>query len=278
MTNELPFGVRLTLAYDGTEFHGWQAQPRVRTVQETVERAIDAMGIQRSRVRGCSRTDAGVHAEGQVAAFATEREISARGWTLGLNGLLPDDVSVKHVAACHRRYEPRFDADHKLYRYLVTVGGTRHPLTRRQAWFFGPAFGRRDVSERREQVEDYLDVEAMHDAAARFVGTHDFSAFRASGDTRETTEREMLAVRVVTGFGGEPHVLAIEVDGTAFMKNMVRIMAGTLVEVGRQRMAPTQIEELLQTGADRRDAGPTAPAHGLCLVRIWLKHGDRPPD
>lgn len=275
---ELPFGVRLLLAYDGTEFHGWQAQPTVRTVQQTIEEAIDAMGMKRSRVRGCSRTDAGVHAEGQVAAFSTNREIRPRGWTLGLNGLLPPDVSIKEVAACHRRYEPRFDADHKLYRYLVCVGRTRDPLSRRHSWYLGPAYARRDRPEREERVEDYLDVEAMRDAAKRFVGHHDFRAFRAADDQRETTDREMRSVQIIAGFEGRPNLMAIEVDGTAFMKNTVRIMAGTLVEIGRQRMAPQIIDELLQSTGDRRKAGPTAPAHGLTLIKIWLKHGDRAPN
>ncbi|MBX3251639.1 MAG: tRNA pseudouridine(38-40) synthase TruA [Myxococcales bacterium] len=266
----LEHGVRLVVGYDGTDFAGWQAQPGQRTVQETIEAAIDAMGLARSRLRGCSRTDSGVHAEGQVAAFAVDRALPERGWTIGLNGLLPDDVVIHAATPCAPRYDPRFDATRKLYRYLIRVGPTRDPLTRRAAWQLGPRFARRDVRPRPSTVAGYLDVSAMRDAAQRLLGTHDFKAFKAVADGRENTVRTIFELRVEPGYGGRDDVLAIEIEGNAFMKNMVRILVGTLVEVGRHRVAPAEMDALLDPSAHRTHAGPTAPAHGLCLVRIWL--------
>ena len=271
-----PHGVRLRIAYDGTRFSGWQLQPGVRTVQGVVEEAIDALGMKRSRVRGTSRTDAGVHAEGQFAAFSTDQEIPPRGWVMALNGLLPDDVSIRDAAPCDPRYDPRFDAVQKRYHYVCGVGLGRNPLINRYAWHLGPKYARKDLRGRLrgERAEDYLDIPAMHDAAARLQGTHDFRAFRAADDPRETTERTLFEVNVRTGHRERPELLVVEVVGDAFMKNMVRILAGTLLEIGRQAFSPERIDRLLGEEARRQDAGPTAPAHGLTLDRIWLGRGD----
>lgn len=279
---ELPFGVRLTVAYDGTEFHGWQAQPRVRTVQETLEAGLDALGLRHSRVRGCSRTDAGVHALAQVASVAVDRELPPRGYTVGLNGVLPDDVVVTHAMRVDRRYDPRHDSTGKLYRYLVRTGPVRDPLTRRRAWQIGPRMARRDLGApgtrpiRRAEVEDFLDVARMRDAAGRLLGTHDFRAFRAANDHRENTVRTLRSIEMIPGFEGRADLLAIEVRGDAFLKNMVRILAGTLIDVGRGRMEPTEMDTLLEAEGNRHAAGVTAPAHGLTLVSIDLGRGDHP--
>ncbi|MEM9070186.1 MAG: tRNA pseudouridine(38-40) synthase TruA [Myxococcota bacterium] len=264
-------GVRLKVAYDGTEFCGWQAQPNDRTVQGVVEDALTAMGLAHTRVRGCSRTDSGVHAEGQIAAFACNREIKPRGWVLALNGLLPDDVAIVEAAPCAPRYDPRFDSVKKLYRYRISVGMSRDPLSRRQAWQVTPRFGRKDIDSRtrRRIVGDFLDLERMNRVARGLEGKHNFHAFRSVRDTRDNTIRTLFDVRVLPEFGGEAHALAIEVVGDAFMKNMVRILVGTLVEVGRHKMTPEFALGLLD-GGKRPDAGPTAPANGLTLVHIWL--------
>ncbi len=274
MSRDLPFGIRLTIAYDGTAFAGWQVQPRQRTVQETIEEALTGMRLKHSKVRGASRTDSGVHAMGQVASVAIDRDIPPRGIALGLTGLLPDDVSITSAARCDRRYNPRYDAQGKLYRYLIKVGATRDPLTRHRAWYVSPTLARRDRRERGHFVDDYLCVDAMRDAAQRLCGTHDFRAFRAASDYRENTVRTLRGVRVIPGLWGDPALLAIEVEGDAFMKNMVRILAGTLLDIGRQRYTPDLIDHMFTTGARRGHGGPTAPAHGLCLVRIDLRRGD----
>ena len=271
-------GVCLCLGYDGTDFHGWQAQPGLRTVQGMLEKAIDEMGIEHSQVRGCSRTDAGVHALGQIASFAAEIEVPREGWISGLNARLPEDIVVHDAQLCYRRYNPRFHAAHKHYRYLVRCGAQRDPLIRRQAWQLGPKGARRDVERRGDRVEDYLDVDAMRAAAECFVGTHDFRAFRQSGDQREIVVREMTEVSVLSGWNGRPDLLAIEVVGNSFMKNMVRIMAGTLVDVGRGHLLPDAVPGMLGEGSDRSDAGQTAPAHGLTLVEIELSRFDGPGD
>lgn len=263
-------GVRLIVSYDGTDFAGWQSQPGQRTVQGAIEDALRAMDVRHSRVRGCSRTDAGVHALGQVVGFGVERALPERAWTVGLNGHLPDDVVVRAASPCPPSYDPRFDAHRKLYRYLVSIGPTPDPLLRRTAWYVGPRLARRDRKPRRPIVDDYLDLDAMRDAARRLLGTHDFRAFRSLSDEREITIRTLFDVRVLPGFGGRDDLLAIEVEGDAFLKNMVRILAGTLVDVGRHHFAPEHVDALLGPDGHRTKGGPTAPAHGLCLVHVTL--------
>ncbi|MDH3201881.1 MAG: tRNA pseudouridine(38-40) synthase TruA [Myxococcales bacterium] len=275
---QFPHGVCLCLGYDGTDFHGWQAQPGLRTVQGMIEEAIDEMGLEHSPVKGCSRTDAGVHALGQVASFSCTHDIPREGWVLGLNARLPDDIVIHDAQPCFRRYNPRFHAAHKRYRYLVRVGRHRDPLLRKRAWQLGPKDGRRDVSPDGDFVEDYLDVSAIREAAKHFLGTHDFRAFRQSGDQREIVERTMFAIRVLPGWNARRDVLAIEVIGNSFLKNMVRIMAGTLVEVGQGRIAPGDISGMLHAEADRTSAGQTAPSHALTLVEIELARFDGPSD
>ena len=273
---QFPYGVRLTIAYDGTDFHGWQTQEGQRTVQETIEEAITKMGMAHSTLRGCSRTDSGVHARRQIAAFACDRELPDRGWTLGLNGILPPDVAIVQTHLCDRRYNPRWDAEKKLYRYLINVGDTRDPLLRRYAWHIGPRLARPDVTPQTRgfETQDFLDIDAMQRGAELLQGQHDFHAFRAYSDKRRTTVRTMFAVRVLPGWNTQSNLLAIEVEGNAFMKNMVRIMVGTLMDIGRRRFPPEQIPKMLAPEGKRKFGGPTAPPEGLTLVEIQLKHGD----
>lgn len=262
-------GVRLVLAYDGTDFHGWQRQPRARTVQGVVEEALDRMRVPHGRVKGASRTDAGVHAEGQVAAFGTDLSIPMKGWMLRLNALLPDDVAVREAAPCAPDYEPRFDSVRKTYRYLLHCGFARDPLRARRYWHVPPSFSRRDVAERSTEIESWLDLDAMARAAVILEGKHDFRAFRAADDPRPNSVRTVHSIRLSPGYGGAD-ALAIDIEGDAFMKNMVRILVGTLVDVGRHRTAPESVGGMLRPESVRSDAGPTAPAHGLTLARIVL--------
>lgn len=273
-------GVCLCLGYDGTHYHGWQAQPGLRTVQGLLEEAIDEMGIEHGAVRGCSRTDAGVHALGQIASFACATEVPNEGWVSGLNARLPDDMVVHDARGCFRRYNPRFHAASKHYRYVVRCGQRRDPMLRHRAWQLGPKGMRKDVEswERGVAVGDYLDVDAMRGAAGHFVGEHDFRAFRQAADEREIVVRRMFDVSVHTPWQGREDLVAFDVVGNAFMKNMVRIMVGTLVDVGRGRMPPSAIPAMLREGADRADAGQTAPPQGLTLVEIELARFDGPAD
>jgi tRNA pseudouridine38-40 synthase len=249
-------GVRLVVAYDGTDFAGFQLQPGQRTVQGELERAIECMAGHPVRVRGAGRTDSGVHALGQVVAFDTRRAIRERGWLLGLHGHLPPDIRVQQACSVSPGYDPRFDATGKLYRYLIQIGEAKNPLLREHAWQLG---GPRAPDPAR-----------MRAAAGCLVGTHDFRAFRQADDERKSTLRTLWRVDVIEAFGGDPSLIAIEVEGTAFMKNMVRILAGTLVDVGLGRIALDQVPRLLGAEAHREWAGQTAPAQGLVLVAVKL--------
>ena len=269
-----PWGVRLVVAYDGTDFCGYQIQDGDRTVQQVLLTAIEVMNGQAvEKLRGASRTDSGVHAEGQVVAFDAVRDISDFGWFRGLNGELPDDVAVRSAERVAPGYNPRYDSLGKYYRYLVQVGRARDPLMRHRAWYLHPGMSAPD-RPRGAEVDGWLDLDAMADAAAAMLGKHDFSAFKASNDARENAVRTLHAVELEPGYTGRPDLLAIHVRGDAFVKNMVRIMAGTLVEVGRGRMTAQQVANALASG-ERDQAGPTAPPQGLTLVEISLGRGPR---
>jgi tRNA pseudouridine38-40 synthase len=249
-------GVCLKVAYDGTNYCGFQLQPNGPTVQGELEKAAESMTGHPVRIRCAGRTDAGVHALGQLAAFASERNIAPRGFRLGLNRRLPDDIRVQDVWEVAPNYDPRFDALGKLYRYVIALGELENPLIRNLAW----QLGKRST----------LDVEAMRKAAHILEGTHDYRAFRQADDRRDNTVRTLSRIEVIDHYHNDPALLAVEVRGTAFMKNMVRILVGTLVDVGRARVSPSEVARMLGPEATRRLAGPTAPAHGLTLVEVYL--------
>lgn len=263
-------GVRLTVAYDGTRFHGYQHQDGQRTVQGAIEAAIAAVSGRASRARAAGRTDAGVHAHGQVVAFDTHKLLPPRAWMMALNAHLPDDVSVQDAHDAEPGYNPRFDAIEKTYRYVMDLGMARHPLFRDRAWHLGSQVARAFDDPDQVAHQIVLDVSAMRRAAERITGTHDFRAFRAADDERENTLRTLKRINLIERYGSYDRLLAIEVTGEAFMKNMVRIIAGTLLDVGRGRIALDQLNELLGAHGDRRNAGPTAPACGLVLVSVSL--------
>ncbi|MEM9191332.1 MAG: tRNA pseudouridine(38-40) synthase TruA [Myxococcota bacterium] len=263
------YAVRLVVAYDGTDFCGWQRQPGVRTVQGVLEEAIATMSGSPAKTRGVSRTDSGVHAYDQRVAFDTERPIGEYGWQQGLNQHLPDDVRVRAVRFDEPGYDPRHHARGKLYRYLTQVGYARDPLLRHRACYLGASHRTPGPRVRPETIDAWLDVDAMRVAARALTGTHDFGAFQASNDERTDRVRTVHRIDVMPDFSGRTDVLAIEVEGDGFLKNMVRILAGTLLDVGRRHRPPTDIDKLL-ADRDRREAGPTAPAAGLYLVRVDL--------
>ncbi len=261
-------GVRIVVAYDGTGFAGWQRQPGLRTVQVELEAAAAALAGAEVTVRGASRTDSGVHALGQLAAFDSPREIPAHGWLRGLNGRLAPDVAVVSAEACEAGFEPRYAARAKTYRYLLHLGPVRDPLLRDRVWHLGPRRARA-TGVRASDPAEWLDLAAMRAATAELVGTHDFRAFKTASDPREQTVRTLSRVEVIEGFGGRNDLCAIEIRGDAFMHNMVRILAGTLVEVGRGRMTAAELRDVIARG-ERAGAGETAPPEGLYLVRVEL--------
>lgn len=254
-------GIALTVVYDGTHFAGFAQQTAQRTVQGVLAEAAERVCRHPVTVRGASRTDSGVHALGQVVAFATTRELTPQRWLLALNRYLPDDVSIAAAETCDPEYNPRFDARDKLYRYVFHMASTRNALRRAYTWHLGRLVPRRRGT---------LDLEAMRRVCAHLQGTHDFRAFRAAADLRENTTRTLLRVELIESFQGDADLLALEVHGSSFMLNMVRIIAGTLVDVGRGHLAPEAVLALLGETGDRRGAGQTAPAHGLTLVAITL--------
>lgn len=256
---------KLILEYDGTDFHGWQVQPDQRTVQGTLIEAFKTITRSEVAVQGASRTDSGVHAFGQVARAAIHSKIPAGKVRAALNGLLPKDVSVRHAEEVSEEFHPRFKTRGKHYRYLIANGSWSHPLQRRVTW----------------HRHQHLDVDRMNEAAEHFVGTHDYAALAPSKEDRSTTRTiyQLLVTRfdppqdfadsALQGtVGDRDSMIAIDVAGDGFLWNMVRTIAGTLVEVGRGSMEPGFIEYLLKS-KDRRNAGPTAPPQGLSLVRIF---------
>jgi tRNA pseudouridine38-40 synthase len=239
--------IRLVVEYDGTAFSGWQKQPGMRTVQGALEDAVREMTGETVFVRGAGRTDAGVHAAGQVATFPLEARIPPGGLLRGLNSILPEDVAIIDVADADPTFDARFSARGKVYRYLVWNHLVRSPRHARTTW----------------HVRGTLDMTAIREAAAALVGEHDFRAFRASDCERRTTRRIVRRLDVERQ-GAE---VAFEVEATAFLKNMVRILVGTLVDVGRGRLEAGAIAHMLETG-DRTAGGITAPPQGLTLLRV----------
>ncbi len=248
-------GVLLTVAYEGTAFHGWAAQPGTRTVEDALKSAILAVDAGASAPRGTSRTDAGVHAEAQMVAFDAALEIPPRGWVLALNRHLPDDVAVRSARAVTPGYNPRFSNKRKRYRYRLLLDRVRNPLERTRAWRIGWR----------------LDEDALTREAALIVGKHDFAAFRTASDLRPSTVRTISRVAVEPLAG---RVTSVVVEGEAFLHNMVRILVGTLVDVARGELAEGAITRALATKR-REDAGTTAPGHGLTLEWVEL---DLPSD
>jgi tRNA pseudouridine38-40 synthase len=247
--------IRLVVEYDGTGLCGWQRQANGPTVQGHLEAALAKLVQHEVAVTGASRTDAGVHARGQVASFRTERPIPVHGIRRGLNSLLPPEIAVREAAEVDGDFHPRFSATGKLYRYTVLASPDRSPRWRTRAW----------------HVPEPLDRAAFLAGAAPLLGEHDFAAFRASGCTANTTIRRIDGIDLAEP---EPGVLTVDVRGNAFLRNMVRILAGTLVEVGLGRRTPAQVAEILAS-LDRTKAGITAPAHGLELVEVRYD-GTRP--
>jgi tRNA pseudouridine38-40 synthase len=246
--------VRLVVRYDGASFSGWQRQRGVPTVQEALEDAASAMSVARITVRGAGRTDAGVHALGQLASFDTPADIPDHGWRMGLNTRLPPTVAVWDARAVRDGFDPRRASAGKRYRYLLHANRDRDPLLHRRAWhLYGP-----------------LDIELMRAEAAAFVGIHDFKAFRAADCERLTTVRSVWRVDVRRGFGGRDDLVAVEVEGTAFLKNMVRVMVGTLVDIGRARLPEGTVRARLADG-DRTRGGMTAPPDGLYLDEVFVR-------
>jgi tRNA pseudouridine38-40 synthase len=243
--------IRLVVEYDGTGLHGWQRQANGATVQQHLEEALAQLLSHPTPVGGASRTDAGVHARGQVASFRTERTIPLHGIRRGLNTMLPPQIAIRDAAEVPENFHPRFSALGKHYRYTLLARADRSPRWRDRAWHHS----------------DPLDLDLMREAATHLTGEHDFAAFRASGCSAKTTLRRVDQIAITR----EADLVRIDVRGNAFLRNMVRIIVGTLSEVGTGYRPAGQVAEILAL-RDRTKSGITAPAHGLELIAI-----DYPP-
>lgn len=239
--------LRLIVAYEGTRYAGWQIQPNAPTVQGAIETVLHQITQAPCRLRAAGRTDAGVHALGQVANFHTMTTISCEQLQRGLNGLLPSDVRIVSVDEVSLEFDARRDNAGKHYRYRI----------------WNERIGAPHYRETTYHIRSRLDLATMVRAAQCFVGTHDFAAFRAADCERETTVRTLFRCSV----SRHESLVAIDVEGTAFLKQMVRIIVGTLIEIALGRFPEERVVQLLHRG-DRTHAGKTAPAQGLCLVAV----------
>lgn len=240
--------IKLTIEYDGTAYHGWQSQINATAVQDIVTAAIRSLTGENCNLTGSSRTDTGVHALGQVCNFFTESSIPADKYAFALNTLLPDDVVVRKSEEVSPDFHSRFSTTGKKYRYL----------------FYNSIFPSALLRHRTYHVFYPLDVDAMRQAAGYFVGTHDFAAFSATGGSVMTTVRTIMQATIER----DGELIEFCVTGDGFLYNMVRIIAGTLVEVGIGKIKPDIISEII-AGRNRRKAGRTAPAQGLYLVEVY---------
>lgn len=240
--------IKLIIEYDGTNYVGWQLQPNGLSIQQVMEEALAALLKEPVRVHSSGRTDAGVHARGMVASFSTEKGIPLRAFADGLNTLLPSDIAVREAEEVPPDFNPRFSASGKHYRYTIHRGERRSPLSRLHAW----------------HVRALLDLNAMREAARHMIGERDFASFRTAGCAARTTVRRIDAIE----FSEEGELLHIDVRGSGFLRNMVRIMAGTLVEVGRGKRPPDEVALLFEWPGELA-AGATAPPQGLCLMAVY---------
>ncbi len=254
--------ILLRVAYDGTGYHGWQVQPNARTIEGELNRVLTQLTGEEVQVTGASRTDAGVHALGNVAVFDTASRIPAEKFSYALNQRLPEDIVIQSSVQVDDDFHPRHCDCQKTYEYDILNRTFPLPAYRNTAYF----------------LYGDLDLDAMRRACRAFLGEHDFASFCAAGAQVQTTVRTIYSLEVLeqplteAGRGVQSQqsperLLTIRVRGNGFLYNMVRIIAGTLVEVGRGHIRPEEVEGII-AACDRAKAGPTAPARGLRLVEI----------
>ncbi len=244
----MPRNIRLLLEYDGTNYHGCQRQRGDLTIQQVIEEALERLTGEKVALIGSGRTDAGVHALGQVANFHTNSSIPLKAFHAGLNSMLPEDIAVLAAEEASPQFHARKAARAKTYEYRLLNRPSRSPLHRNSGWW----------------LAHRLDLEAMIAAALALPGKHDFSAFRASKSGNLNPVRQIFSARWQTHPGGW---LRFTITGNGFLRGMVRSLVGTMVEVGQGKAEPSLLAELLKSG-ERRLAGPTAPPQGLYLVEV----------
>jgi tRNA pseudouridine38-40 synthase len=252
---------KLIIAYDGTDFHGWQIQSNKPTIQGEIVNVLRRITQENVQLHGAGRTDAGVHALGQIGSFRTQSVLSAGEFQRALNALLPPTIRIAAAEEVGPDFNARWSARGKVYRYRLYRGRVVPPMLWRYILHYPFP----------------LDENAMCDGAARFVGVHDFASFAAStgsedDDKERSTEREIYATELARSPDGEE--LIFTVRGRSFLRYMVRKMVGTLLDIGRGKLQPDDIDRLYEL-KDRSKSGPTVPPQGLCMVSVELEQSFR---
>ncbi len=240
----------LLISYDGACYRGWQVQPNHHTIEGALESALQRLTGESVKVFGAGRTDSGVHALNQTASFVSSKPFSPEKWRVSLNAVLPEDIVVKHVQPVPDDFHARHSAVGKRYRYQICNLPYHPPFARKTSWW----------------VRFPLDIEAMREAASHFVGEHDFSAFRAAQCSSPNPVKELREFNINED-RTQKAFLQVEMEANSFLQHMVRILVGTLVEVGLGKLKPEEMDSILKS-RDRSLAGQTAPAHGLCVLRV----------
>lgn len=239
--------IKLIIEYDGASYHGWQKQPRFPTIQKTLEDSLFSLFEERIETTAAGRTDAGVHAKGQVVSFLTHTSISSTSIQSALNSYLPKDIRVKNIWQVDMDFHAQKSALGRVYRYLIYNRDFLSPFHRNFAWW----------------IPFNLERDLMKEASKFLVGEHDFSSFQSQGSPTSSTLREVKKLSIFkTG-----KFIVIHIKANSFLYKMVRNIVGTLVEVGRKKIEPHKMKQILEA-RDRRMAGPTAPPQGLCLTRV----------
>ncbi len=239
---------KIIIEYDGTNYHGWQRQTEEPTIQREIENALMTITRQRVTLTGSGRTDAGVHAFGQVANFCCDTTLKPEVFQKGLNSLLPKDIVIKRCIRVDDKFHARYDAKSKTYRYRLLNRAVPAAVFYQYAWY----------------LQKQLDLEAMRDAVRYIVGTHDFRAFEGAGSPRSNTIRRVMTADLVAMDDG---YIDFNIKGNGFLRFMVRNIVGTLVDVGLGKITPGDFNRILES-KNRNDAGVTAPAHGLFLMEV----------
>jgi tRNA pseudouridine38-40 synthase len=242
---------KLIIEYDGSRYHGWQRQKGDRSIQEEIESALQTITAAKVRLTGSGRTDAGVHALGQVANFKCDTRLEPADLMNALNSLLANDIVIKACETVSASFHARYDVRSKVYQYRILNRSLPAAIGRQYAWF----------------IRKPLNPEAMRAAITHIIGRHDFKAFEGSGSARQHTIRHVFSAQLT---GPDEGFLIFQFEADGFLRFMVRNMVGTLVDVGLEKLSPEDFKRILDS-KDRSQAGATAPPHGLTLIRVNYK-------
>ena len=239
---------KILIEYDGTAYHGWQRQKSDRTIQQEIEGALSTMTAGQVKLIGSGRTDAGVHACGQVANFLSQTDLAPEVFQKGLNSLLPEDIVIKNCCLVEASFHARYDAKSKIYHYRILNCSVPKAIGRQYAWF----------------IRRKLDTDAMRTAISYLLGTHDFKSFEGTGSPRSHTTRNVMAANLTENNNGS---ITFKIEADGFLRYMVRNIVGTLVDVGLGKIAPADVKAIIES-KNRSNASPTAPPHGLFLMEV----------